>query len=317
MKKPSIALWMYRNDGGSEIQKKLKRALEEKNVCVINDFDMRECYCQNGHVLTKDGYNLSTVDLLYHMNADEQTPYQNEILHALELSGVSIINDWDSFSTAKDKFLTNLLLRQNGVTVPDSMFLGLDQAKEMALSIFEKLGSVCVKARKNHGGRGIMLFSNPYEFKDFLECTCFESYYLEKYIEPGPHDYRVEIFDNQVIGGYCRSRTVSFKTNLLCGGLLNNPKEPDIECQNVALKAAQILKIKTTMVDMVRSVHDNKVYVLEVNPMMAIFIESMVKHSTNKDKTRVKELYSVYSYDDKKLKILADYLSSKVSAKKT
>lgn len=84
---------------------------------------MRECYVFNGDILTKCGYNLLNIDLLYHMNADEQNTHQSEILRALDQAGVTILNDWGSFSKAKDKFTANLLLRKNGVSVPPSALL--------------------------------------------------------------------------------------------------------------------------------------------------------------------------------------------------
>lgn len=301
-----IALWMYRNEGGDAIQKELKTKLENRGHIVINNFDMRECYFLNGDILTKCGYNLLDADLLYHMNADEQNTHQNEILRALDQAGVTILNDWDAFSKAKDKFTANLLLRKNGISVPPSALLPTSVNSSIADRIFSEWGSVLFKPRSNHGGKGIIKFNDLSTFIDFTQTMdeYINNYYLEKYINFDRHDYRVEIFDDKVVGGYCRTKTHDFKTNIACGGLMT-PLSPPEEFNQIALEAAKILNIKATIVDMVKSQEDGKIYVLEVNPIMGIFVES---GNRSGEKSTITTIDPVYANDNLKLDRLANYL---------
>ncbi|NGX48811.1 MAG: Ribosomal protein S6--L-glutamate ligase [Candidatus Anoxychlamydiales bacterium] len=311
MKHKTIALWMYRNDGGDIIQEKLKTLLENENIKVINNFDMRECYSLNGRVYTQDGFDLSSVDAFYHMNMDEFSEYQNEILQALELSGVKTINTSRAFNTAKDKFITNLLLTKNGINVPPAMLVNPKNAPILAKDIFDKWKIIIIKPTGNHGGKGIIKFDDLEQFKDFVEATkdSYKSYYIEKFIDFDEHDYRVEIFKNKVIWCYCRGKNIhSFKTNISSGGHLISDI-PSKEFEEIALKATKIIDIDTTIVDMIRSKEDGKIYILEVNPIMGIFLESFLKYS-NKVKERTS--YGSLLQDEKKLALLTKHLISLV-----
>jgi len=309
-----IALWMYRNEGGDTIQNELKLKLEQKGYTVINNFDMRDCYFLNGNIYTKCGQNLLDVDLLYHMNADEQTPHQNEILRALYQSGVTVINSWDAFSKAKDKFTANLLLRKNGISVPPSALIPTKIISFVADKLFEQWESIIFKPRSNHGGKGIIRFKDASTFIDFTQTMndYINNYYLEKYIDFDRHDYRVEIFNDQIIGGYCRTKTHAFKTNIACGGLMT-PITPPAEFNQIALVAARTLNIKATIVDMVKSKEDGKIYVLEVNPIMGIFVEA---GNRSGEKSVITTIDSVYANDNLKLDKLTTYLDRIIQDKR-
>ena len=306
LKATTIGIWMYRNDGGHAIHDRLKKELEDRGHTVISDFDMRDCYCLNSEIFTKDGENLSKVDVFYHMNADEQTPYQNDILKALEDSGVRVMPNWKSFSLAKDKFSTNLLLRKHGIDVPQATLMNKKNLDRQAKELFAQWGKICMKPRRNHGGKGIMLFDSPTHFLDFLQATdgLMDSYYLEQYIPFGDQDVRVEIFQDQVIGGYSRKKTHTFKTNVSSGGLMT-PNVPTADYQDIALRAVKLVGVETTMVDMVKSLVDNKIYILEVNPMMGIFVESGIRFS---EKSAVKTIHKDFANDDLKLSKLVTFL---------
>lgn len=301
-----VGLWFYRNDGGQKVLTKLIAELQNRGYEVISDFDMRKCYILNGKVYTADGYNLSALDAFYHMNADEQNQFQNDILNVLSKSNVKVFNHYDAFSVAKDKMLANSLLRDSGLPVPPSLFIGAEFDKNIIKQVFSDWKKVVLKPRRNHGGKGILMFDDYEKFDDFCQATkgFYNDYYLEKFIEFGTHDYRIEVFDGKVIGGYSRQRTHAFKTNISSGGQhIYIPVNK--ECEDIALKAATSIGITTTIVDMIKSVEDNQYYILEVNPIMGIFLESVISSGERFPAPDIIE--QQLCSDGTKIKCIADY----------
>ena len=307
-----IGLWMYENDNGIIIKRQIVSMLEQKGYEVYSDFDMRKCYLKNGKVYTEDEYCLSDVDVFYHMNADEQNLFQNDILRLLELSGVNVINSFESFFKCKDKVTCNLILKNNGINVPDSMLINNQCTKEFLKSIIDEWGSVIVKPRNNHGGKGIIKIDNLELFYDFYEATknTCDDYYFERYIPFEKHDYRVEIFNGEVIGKYGRGKNGTYKTNVSSGGSMKEISVGE-EFEKVALKAASLLGITTTIVDMIVSSENGEIYILEVNPIMGIFLEAGMKAGTKMPIQN--ELPEMFKTDNLKMNKIVDYLDNCVS----
>lgn len=297
-----IAIWMYGNDNGHIPRAQLVERLVARGMSVFSDFDMRQCYVVNGRVYTPCGDCLSDFDVLFHMNADEQSPYQETILRAIELSGVEVLNDCAGFFRCKDKFVANMMLRQHGINVPQAALLGPDASRASVDALFREWDSLVYKPRSGHGAVGVVRFSDPEHFWDFHQATCahFVDYYLEQFIDFGDADCRVEILDQQILGGYSRRKQHSFKTNISSGGKMM-AREMGAEAK-VALAAAAALQIRGTIVDMVQSRRDDRIYVLEVNPLLGIFVESALQAGT---KTAVAEPEPGYSYDARKLDAIA------------
>lgn len=303
----TIGLWMYNNDGGNIIQKKLIKELKLSGFEVINSFDMRNCYCLNGKVYTEDNMDLTKLDVLYHMNADEQNNHQQDILKAIELSGVKVINDTRSFFKCKDKFITNLILKNNNINVPESLLIPNNTISKTIKEKLIEFKSFLVKPRDNYGGYGIIKFNDVEQFEDYILATknFYSNYYIEKFIDFNDHDYRVEIFDNKIVGSYSRSKNHSFKTNISSGGHLNSINIGSEE-KNIALKAAKAMDITSTIIDMVKSKENDKFYVLEVNPLLGIFVQSCIRSG---ERNIPKNFFDKNSYnDDIKLQAIVDYI---------
>ena len=292
----SVVLWMYENDNGHIPRQQLCELLEEKGFVVFSDFDMRQCHVISGKVYTACGRCLSEFDALFHMNADEQSPYQADILRALQDSGVAVVNECVSFFNCRDKFKANQLLRLHGVNVPDSALLGGQIDDAVIHQLFARWGSLVYKPRSGHGAVGVMRFEVAEQFIDFIQAT---AHFL------GDYDCRVEIFNGEVMGGYSRKKKHSFKTNISAGGEMT-PRELGGEVE-VARKAAQVLGINGTIVDMVQSTADGQFYVLEVNPLLGIFVESAMRAGTKMPDTEPDERYS---YDRLKLDSIACYIDA-------
>lgn len=161
------------------------------------------------------------------------------------------------------------------------MLINNKLSKEDLKKIIDDWGCIIVKPRTNHGGKGIVKIDNYEMFCDFYDATktFINNYYLEKYIPFESHDYRVEVFNGKVIGTYCRGKNGTYKTNISSGGSMEDINVPE-RFKEVALKAAKILNVTTTIVDMVLSIEDQQIYVLEVNPIMGIFLEEGMKAGT-------------------------------------
>lgn len=304
-KTKKVAIWMYTNDNGYIPRGQIRKKLEFSGCEVFSDFDMRECYVINGETYTKCGENLSKFDALFHMNADEQSTHQLDILRSIEDSGVKVINELDSFFLSRDKYRSNTLLRKAGVRVPKSVLIGVDIKKSIVESIFRGWGGAVFKSRFGHGANGIIKFSNSENFWDFFLATksYIHSYYLEEFITFGDSDCRIEIFNGEVLGGYSRHKNHSFKTNISSGGKMM-PREIGKEAL-IAKKSSNVLGINGTIVDMVESTEDGEIYVLEVNPLLGIFVESAMKAETKMTYT---EPHPEYCYDDRKVEVIVNYI---------
>src|SRR5262245_21399260 len=123
MQRKKVGLWFYTNEHGYVIRQQIVQRLEKAGLSFVYDFDMRQCYCLNGDIYTKDGFNLSSLDAFYFMNAEERNPHQHDMLKMLEKSGVKMFNSFESYSYANDKFVANCILRRHGVNVAPSMLL--------------------------------------------------------------------------------------------------------------------------------------------------------------------------------------------------
>ena len=309
---PIIGLWMYRNCHGDRVQQRLKDALEREGAQVIHHFDLRDCYCRDGRVFTVDGVDLSKLDLLYHMNADEQTPYQLNILRALGNSGVQLVNAFHAFERASDKFTTNQLLRRAGLPVPPALLVDAHTSAALIREVVGEWGSpAIVKARFSFGGKGVIRFERVDALLDYIEVTKAHQvdYYIERFVPFAERDFRVEVIDGACVGSYSRGLGHAYKTNVSActapseARLLAMPPEPKFETLGQAAAAA--LGLSATIVDFVRSEQDGEPYILEVNCMLGIFLEAAVEALGI---VRCDADLHEYASDTRKLHALASFL---------
>ncbi|WJY14864.1 alpha-L-glutamate ligase [Pectobacteriaceae bacterium CE90] len=313
--KATVAIWMYDNDNGNIPKKELISELQRQDVTVIDNFDLNECYILNGDVFLPSGEKLNCVDILYHMYADHESIHQREILWALENKGVTVINGVEAYLKCRDKFIANFLLRESGVDVPESALLNKNVSLDVVKSIFERWNAVVYKPREGHGAIGIIKFIDAEQFYDFIQYSKprEENFYIEKFINFGDRDYRVEIIGGNVIGGYSRVKSHGFKTNVTSGGVVK-------ECEStgshidLALKAARVLNIDGTIVDMVKSIENDRFYVLETNYLLGVFVEAAVAARYGHSKNILPDFFR--EYDHKKLTMLVDYIMKKIDERR-
>lgn len=164
-----IGLWIYHNDGGDVIESKLSSRLTRAGHEVVGDLDMRSFHLRGGRVHDANDVDLSSLDVFYHMNADEQDPNQLDQLFALERSGVSVVNRARAYADARDKPVANQILRQAGIPVPDAVLATPRYLARQAQALITAWGTIVVKPRDRHGGSGIMRFNDADHMRDVIE----------------------------------------------------------------------------------------------------------------------------------------------------
>jgi ribosomal protein S6--L-glutamate ligase len=309
--KKKIGIWMYRNEGGLKPQEKLVQILTDYGYEVVNDFDMRNCYALNGKVYTEDGRDLTSLDLFFHMNFDERSQHQNDMLHALDMAGVKVFNPYLQYEEARDKFASNLKLLRAGVNAPPSALIGLNTPKALIKKLFQEWGSLLIKERRSAGGRSIVKVDSFEQFMDLYEMlTNFcPNFFLQKFIAfTCEHDYRVEIVDGDAFSFQARRNKGSFKTNVHSGGtFISIPRDEKIAA--IAKSAAAAIGIPATAVDLIKSSVDNEYYVLEVNDSLGMFLEGWEQFSG------IKPTEGFLGKDDGKSIKIAEYINSKLAGK--
>lgn len=302
-----IGLWMYENDGGSAIEAQLTKRLEALGHHVMGKLDMRSSYTRDGRVLAGDARDLSSLDVFYFMDADRQSPNQADQLHALERSGVKVVNTPASYDAARDKPVANQLLRNAGFTVPRSALLTPRDLSRHAEALMRDWGSVVLKPRARHGGYGIVLFTDAGQLQDFCGIeSSVDNYYCEEFIPFGDLDMRVEIAAGVGIGGYSRRRTHAFKTNVSSGGIMT-PNPPDEGLCRLAESAVRTIGLDYSIVDFLRNERTGEITVIEVNPILGIFVEEAMRVSP---KTSLREVHPSYALDAKKLEMITAHLDA-------
>jgi len=274
---PQLALWMYQDLGGDQISHQLSLALKKEGIRIITDFDLRTCTLYGGQVWTAKGHCLSTIDLLFQMNADHQTPFQNNLLSILELQGVQVVNSMGAFNRARDKLLTNTILNQAQISVPAAIGLDKKELPENIQSLTHSWEQILLKPRGQHGGKSIVKWSHYHQLKDGWQLIADRAhqYYLESFIPFVDHDYRVEVVDGKFAGSYARKKAHEFKTNISSQGGLMGIQCPT-SCIEMALQAVKTLRLDCSIVDIVKHRDTGKFYILEVNPALGVFNEAAI-----------------------------------------
>jgi ribosomal protein S6--L-glutamate ligase len=308
---------MYRNSNGDQIQARLKASLQEGGARVVNDFDLRDAHCRDGRVFTADGFDLSELDLLFHMNADEQTPYQMNLLRAVERSGIEIVNSYAAFDLASDKFAANQVLRRAGILVAPSLLVSAKTDPALVRSVVETWGTpVVVKSRFSFGGKGVMRLDGADALLDFIQITKGDpiDYYVERFMPFADRDYRVEVIDGECIGSYSRGLVAGYKTNMSACPDLKKARfltlKPRPDLNELALRAARAIGLSATIVDMVQSAEDGRYVMLEVNCMLGIFVEAA--NEVYGIVPREADAYE-YASDARKLRALSAFLLRRAS----
>ena len=192
----------------------------------------------------------------------EQVIYRMDALNKLEEMGVKVVNPVKSIEKTVDKYMTSALLESAGFRTPKTI---VTESFTEAMKAFKDLGGdVVVKPLFGSLGLGMTRVTNPevaYRVFRALEMTN-SVYYLQEFIQHPGEDFRIFVLGSSVIASM-RRVAKGWKTNISGGGK-PEPYKPSDEIAEISIKAAQVLGLIYTGVDVIVS-ESGIPYVIELN----------------------------------------------------
>lgn len=278
--KRKIGMWMYQNSGGPEIEKKIIKKLQERDIKTIPYLNLKHAYSKNGKLYCpqdkhyysgkwKD-HKLNNLDLFFSYNAGEQTQYQMYLYQALNRL-MPMINSYDSFALTEDKFHTSFVLRNAGIATADYKLCHRDDHHRLK-EIIKKWDKMVYKPTDGWGGVGLTKIeseANLDMLMPFLNQMDLRYFYVEKFIKYDNTDFRVDIVDGQFVSCYGRKAGGSdWRTNVTSGGSVFL-READDQLIDVAIRACEACGVDIGGVDIIYDQEKEEYVVLEVNGIPA------------------------------------------------
>ena len=188
------------------------------------------------------------------------------VLHALEKSGVRVVNSPRAIEACVDKSMTSFLIARAGIPTPATWTIeSLDHARKLVRREIEN-GPLVLKPLFGAQGKGLRMLRTVEDLP--APEAVAGVYYLQRFM-PTPdgdfRDFRVFVAGDRAVAAMMR-RSKSWITNVKQGG------EPeavthDAELERLALAAARATGAEIAGVDII--VGRNGPHVLEVNSMPA------------------------------------------------
>jgi len=275
MIKRTVGTWIYKNNGGKEIEEKLKSKLLERDINTISDLDLNRAIVSNGAILCDAygdiTYNLKeSIDLFFSYNASEQTAYQIYLYQSLNKL-IPTINNYEALMITEDKFQTAFYLKNNGVPTADYEFFHQENYLHLE-KVLNKWESMVCKPLNGWGGVGLTKIDSSLQLsilKEILSQLDLKKIYIEKFINYDNTDYRIDLVDGEYIACYGRkARQGDWKTNITSGGSIFL-REPEDEVVNLAKKAAKLTGLEIAGVDIIYDREKQEYIVLEINGIPA------------------------------------------------
>lgn len=193
-----------------------------------------------------------------------------DILHALEMLGVTVYNDGHAVERTVDKAMTSFLLHLNGVPTPPTWVCeSRHQAREVYLRETMAGRELVIKPLFGSQGQGIRKLTAETALPVPLEQYVDGLYYLQRYIDSGEgawHDHRVFVIRGRAVAAMIRHGS-HWVNNVAQGGRCEAIAAQG-ELAQLAEAAAAAVKVDYCGVDIIRD-RDGRHYVLEVNSIPA------------------------------------------------
>lgn len=269
MSNRKVGMWLYSNSGGEDIGKKIIKKLQERDIDVLDDVNLRHAVAKNGHILYH-GEKLDKLDLFFSYNAGEQTMYQTYLYQALNRV-IPMINSYDSFALTEDKFHTSFVLRNHGILTADYKLCHRDDGHELK-KIIKKWDKMIYKPTDGWGGVGLTKIENEANLDmlmPFLNQMDLRYFYVERFVKYDNTDFRIDIVDGEFVSCYGRKAAgTDWRTNVTSGGSVFM-REANDEIVAIAKKACKATGVDIGGVDMIYDLEKEKYIVLEVNGIPA------------------------------------------------
>lgn len=282
MSENRVGIWMYKNCGGTEIEKKIVSQLKEREIQAITELDLANGYASNGHIFC-NGIMMNELDLFFSYNAGQQSQYQVYLYQALSET-VPIINNYASFALTEDKFRTTHILKQHGIATTDHIVCNKNNIQDLKEHLAFWGGKAICKPVDGWGGRGIIKLESERDIDllmPYISQQNAPQFYLERVIENDFSDYRIDIVDGKFIACYGRKAAKGqWKTNVTSGGSVIT-REANDAVVKLALDAAKATGLEIAGVDIIYDVEHEKYVVLEVNGIPAFATPDQEKAGLN------------------------------------
>ena len=185
----------------------------------------------------------------------DQITFRISLLEHFEDAGIYVMNPAYSFRRAKDKYATLTSLHKAGIRVPRT-YIG--ENLEAAVHFVEEVGDVVIKPLIGARGMGSIRAEHPeltYRAMKFIH-QLGQVLYVQELIEKPDRDIRAFVIGGQLVAAMYRylpeGDDNEWRTNVHGGGKAElTTLSPEYE--ECAIKAAEVLKLDYTGVDIIES----------------------------------------------------------------
>jgi len=192
----------------------------------------------------------------------EQYLARYAILKQVETLGIPMVNEVDPLFLARNKYLTLLIARMTGISVPDTL---LTESLAAGYRIAKEWNDIVLKPIAGSRGVGSIRFNDPdMAFFAMKKLRMFsQPLMIQRYIDKPNRDLRIFVIGDQVVASMYRyAPPNSWKTNIAQGGR-GVACNPDDQVKEIAIKIAKILNLDYAGIDIVES--ERGPLLLEVN----------------------------------------------------
>ena len=192
--------------------------------------------------------------------------YALTMVRHFELTGIRVINNFESILLARNKLLTMQTLCRHGIPVPESRYVSNWFNFEKAVSRIEDFPLV-IKKPMSRQGRGVYRIDSVEESRPLLDglLNTGEGLLVQRFIPPEKRrDLRIMVVGKSVIGAMSLiPKKGDFRSNIHLNGRTEkiNPTE---EMCTIAIKSAKAIGLDISGVDMIEE-ENGALRVIDVN----------------------------------------------------
>jgi len=192
--------------------------------------------------------------------------YALTLVRHFELSGIPVVNDFQSLLLTRNKFLSLQTLARNGIPVPESYYVSNIKNFEQAVS---RLGGYPVVAKiiNSRQGKGVMVVESAIIAKFIMDNLMDRSQglLLQQFIHPDRRrDIRALVLGDRVVAAMeLKPSRGDFRTNIHLNGK-GRTTTLDKEIQELAVRSSRALGLKISGTDIILDAHGAP-WVIEAN----------------------------------------------------